>query len=295
VPLALFHVATRLSLATQLGPGSSAWYLPVPLGIVLIHWWGPRVLLGLYVSSVLSTTLWGLPDWRVWPLYAAPETLEVFLSYYLFSKVAGGAHLNEVIEEVLGMVRRVLGSHIEVRFAPGEPIRPVRVDRGQIEQILLNLCVNSRDAMPEGGTISIETRQMAIDEAFCRTAPWARPGNFTAVSVHDTGSGIPPEIRDRIFEPFFTTKEVGKGTGLGLATVYGIVRQHHGLIDVRSEVGRGATFDIYFPMAEAEVARPEPHQRRASRTAAARPSCWRRTRARCATLPSACSAGPVIA
>ena len=168
--------------------------------------------------------------------------------------------LNEVIGTLLGMVRRVLGSHIEVGFVPGGHVKPVRVDRGQVEQILLNLCVNSRDAMPEGGRITIETRQLTFDAAFCRKAPWARPGEFTLVSVRDTGTGIPREIRDRIFEPFFTTKEVGKGTGLGLATVYGIVRQHQGLIDVWSEVGVGTRFDVYFPMAKAEAREGEPRE-----------------------------------
>ena len=119
-----------------------------------------------------------------------------------------------------------------------------------IDQILLNLTVNARDAMPKGGQIIIETSAVEFDEVTATQSPQARPGSFVCLSVTDTGSGIPPEILPRIFEPFFTTKEVGKGTGLGLATVFGIVQQHQGWINVYSEVGRGTTFRIYLPRAD---------------------------------------------
>jgi CheY-like chemotaxis protein len=123
----------------------------------------------------------------------------------------------------------------------------VHADPGMMDQVLLNLAVNSRDAMPAGGQLTIETASVDLDAAAAARYPSARPGAFACLSVTDTGCGIAPEILPRIFEPFFTTKDVGKGTGLGLATVFGVVQQHGGWSNVTSEVGRGTTFRIYIP------------------------------------------------
>jgi PAS domain S-box-containing protein len=155
--------------------------------------------------------------------------------------------LNDAVAAPLTMLKRVIGEHIELVFAPGVAVPPVEADPVQIEQVLANLCVNARDAMPEGGRIAISTSVVDIGKEFVEQRRWARTGRFACLVVSDSGPGIPPEIREHIFEPFFTTKDVGKGTGLGLATVYGIVKQHDGMIDVASSPGSGTTFSIYLP------------------------------------------------
>lgn len=159
--------------------------------------------------------------------------------------------LARLVEELIRMVGRLLGSDIEIAFTPGKDVPVVMGDPGQIEQIVMNLCVNARDAMSEGGRLVLELRGVTLDEDFCRTHPWAKEGRFALLSVTDNGEGIPPEVQTRIFEPFFTTKEPGKGTGMGLATVYGIVQSHGGLIHVYSEAGVGTTFKVYLPGAGA--------------------------------------------
>ncbi|MBX7255207.1 MAG: response regulator [Candidatus Hydrogenedentes bacterium] len=155
--------------------------------------------------------------------------------------------LSSVINGMIKMLRRVIGEDIEVNVSHGPELGVVHADRGQMEQVLLNLCLNARDAMPEGGVISIETESVTIDEEYCNAHAWASPGRFVLLSVTDTGCGMSAETQARIFEPFFTTKDLGKGTGLGLATVYGIVRQHQGMIQVYSEVGKGSRFKVYLP------------------------------------------------
>ncbi len=158
--------------------------------------------------------------------------------------------LNAVVASILNMLGRVLGEHIRIEFVPGRPLGTVQADRGQMEQVLMNLSVNARDAMPDGGLLKIETRNITMDAAYCRTHTWGRPGSFVQLSVTDTGCGMDAQTVDRVFDPFFTTKEVGKGTGLGLATVYGIVRQHEGMVRVASEPGRGTVFQIYLATVE---------------------------------------------
>ena len=166
--------------------------------------------------------------------------------------------LNEVVANTSKMLQRLIGEHIglETHFAPGGA--PIQADRTMMEQILMNLAVNSRDAMPKGGRLVIQTAAVVVSQADAEANPKARPGSFIRLKVTDTGCGMAPETLERIFEPFFTTKEVGKGTGLGLATVFGIVEQHHGWIEVESKLNRGTTFYIYLPrLAESEKALTE--------------------------------------
>jgi PAS domain S-box-containing protein len=158
-----------------------------------------------------------------------------------------GLDLNQVIGDLMKMLRRVIGEHIDLQFSPAQGVKTVFADPGQIEQILMNLCVNARDAMIKGGRLAIATRNAVLDKEFCANNLWASPGEFAVLRVSDNGCGMAGEVREHIFEPFFTTKDTGKGTGLGLATVYGIVKQHNGLIDVASAPGHGARFDIYLP------------------------------------------------
>ncbi len=164
------------------------------------------------------------------------------------------ADLNAVIADMMKMIRRVIGAHITLELLPGHDLGTVRVDPGQIEQILVNLCVNARDAMPEGGTITIEIENVRVDDDFCQTHAWARPGRYVLMSLTDTGCGMDEETLASAFDPFFTTKGVGEGTGLGLSTVYGLVKQHQGMVHVYSEVGKGTTFKIYLPLVERAAA-----------------------------------------
>ena len=158
--------------------------------------------------------------------------------------------LNEVIGNLMKMIRRVIPEDIELDFLPGHGLGSVHADRGQMEQVLMNLCVNSRDSMPGGGTITIETGNVLINGEYTKTHPWSKAGRYVLLSVTDTGCGMDNETLSSAFDPFFTTKEVGKGTGLGLSTVYGIIKQHDGRIQAYSEVGKGTMFKIYLPAVE---------------------------------------------
>ena len=167
-------------------------------------------------------------------------------------------HLDTVIAEMDKMLRRLLGEHINLVTVPHDPIGNVKADLGQIEQVLLNLSVNARDAMPEGGTLTIESANVTLDESYAHLRDEVLPGEYVVLAISDTGCGMTDEVKARLFEPFFTTKELGKGTGLGLATCHGIVKQSGGHIAVYSEVGKGTTFKVYLPRVN-EVA--EPYQR----------------------------------
>ncbi len=165
--------------------------------------------------------------------------------------------LNEVVGNMTKMLQRILGEDIALQAEYNPKLPVIAADAGMIEQVLLNLAVNSRDAMPKGGQLLISTSLENRDADSPQLPAGASPGQYVCLKVMDTGCGIRPEVLPDIFEPFFTTKEVGKGTGLGLATVYGIVQQHHGWVAVTSELGRGTTFQVYLPAAKGAPVRPE--------------------------------------
>lgn len=156
-------------------------------------------------------------------------------------------NLNQTVAETKELLSRTIGEDIELVLILAPDLHKTRIDPNQLDQVLMNLAINSRDAMPNGGKLTIETRNAYLDEAYSRQHMKAKPGSYVMVGVSDTGIGMEDDIRERIFEPFFTTKEVGKGTGLGLASVYGTVQQSGGYISVYSETGKGATFEIYLP------------------------------------------------
>ena len=163
-------------------------------------------------------------------------------------------NMNAVVSDLLKMLGRVIGEDIRLEFLPGQRLGSVFADRGMLEQVLMNLCVNARDAMPGGGALTIETENVSLGDRDCRLYDVAKPGRHVMLGVTDTGCGIAEDDLDHVFEPFFTTKEVGKGTGLGLATVYGIVKQHEGAIRALSKPGAGTTFRIYLPIYERPTA-----------------------------------------
>jgi signal transduction histidine kinase len=166
--------------------------------------------------------------------------------------------LNTVIGETAKMLVRLIGEDIEFRIYPADSLWATEADPDQIVQVLMNLCVNSRDAMPQGGTLTIATSNITVEEGSIDGHQYVAPGKYVKLSVTDTGTGISKQAQERIFEPFFTTKEVGKGTGLGLATVYGIVEQSHGYVWVDSERGQGACFTIFLPKASLAIASDTP-------------------------------------
>jgi len=167
-------------------------------------------------------------------------------------------NINEVVDKLRKLIQRLIGENIELDFIPSHELGAVRADRGQIEQILINLCVNARDAMPNGGKIIIETENVLINNAYVQLHPEVQVGRYIMLTVTDTGCGIEKELLDKIFDPFYTTKEEGKGTGMGLATVYGIVKQHKGHINVYSEANKGTAFKIYLPRIERKACEVPP-------------------------------------
>ncbi|QDV88469.1 response regulator [Planctomycetes bacterium TBK1r] len=159
--------------------------------------------------------------------------------------------VNDVVAELVGLAKPLLGSRITLRQELHPTSAMVHADSVELQQALLNCCINSRDAMDGTGQLTLSTELVELNEAYCRRDDVLRPGPFVRISITDTGSGMPPEVVERVFEPFFTTKEVGSGTGLGMAMVYGLVKQHQGHIEVQSEVGVGTTFRIYLPAVKA--------------------------------------------
>ncbi len=157
--------------------------------------------------------------------------------------------INSITSGLVSFLDKVIGKNIELKVITAA-VDAVKADPTQLEQVLMNLCLNARDAMPDGGRLLIETEMVELDDSYCRFYPYVTPGRDAVLSVSDTGMGMDSETRERIFEPFFTTKERGKGTGMGLATAYGIVKQHGGFIHVYSEPGQGTLFRVYLPAQE---------------------------------------------
>jgi len=170
--------------------------------------------------------------------------------------------MNRAVEGMLKMLQRLIGEDIELEWQPGKDVWPVLIDPGQIDQVLANLCVNARDAIADVGKVTIETGNASFDEAESTTQYGFQAGEYVSLSISDTGSGMDTEIQEHIFEPFFTTKVSGSGTGLGLATVYGIVRQNNGFIDVSSIPGQGTTFTLHFPRNQTSGLQMEPFKKR---------------------------------
>jgi CheY-like chemotaxis protein len=160
---------------------------------------------------------------------------------------------NELLEKLMSLLRRLIPESIEIEILPGANVPLVHADPGQVEQVVLNLCVNARDAMPRGGNLTIQTENLVIDSRTHTIHRWAKPGRYLLLTVSDTGGGIDPTIRERVFEPFFTTKKPGSGTGLGLATVYAIVQQHEGEVRFHSQPGLGTTFEVYLPATDRKL------------------------------------------
>lgn len=165
--------------------------------------------------------------------------------------------LNALLDGVRPLIRRGLPSSITIEVVVSDEVGNVLADPGQVEQVLLNLAINARDAMPDGGHLRIETENVTFDEASCRSRPWARPGRFASITVADSGEGMPEEVLPHIFEPFFTTKGEG-GSGLGLSVVHGIIEQHDGMVRVHSAVGLGTSFAVYLPIVEREAVASTP-------------------------------------
>ena len=162
--------------------------------------------------------------------------------------------LNAAASDMLKMVGRIIGTDIQLDWRPWNSSLTIHADAGMMDQVLMNLCVNARDAMPDGGVLTVSTSVMEADAPFCAVHSWARRGRYAVIKVRDTGMGMDEKTMDRIFEPFFTTKEEGKGTGLGLATAYGVIQQHGGMIEVSSEPGKGSEFTIFLPLTTKKAA-----------------------------------------
>jgi PAS domain S-box-containing protein len=194
--------------------------------------------------------------------------------------------LNDITAGLEQLLRRTLGEHITLNTAPADSLWPVKADAGQLEQVLVNLAVNARDAMPGGGKLTIDTANITVDEAYADGRPGLKPGRYARLRVSDTGTGMPPEVLARVFEPFFTTKPKGKGTGLGLATFYGIITGAGGYAQIYSEPGLGTTISGLLPATSEEAGRSAEPQAAAPR-AGARRSCWSKTKPACRNWPPA--------
>src|SRR6185503_15429165 len=158
--------------------------------------------------------------------------------------------INQVVSDFLRLLERIIPANIQTDFLAGAGLPRLRIDPRQVEQVLMNLMLNARDAMPNGGRLTLETQQVVVDGDYRRAHPWAKAGRYVLITIADTGCGMPPQVVERVFEPFFSTKPMGEGTGLGLAVSWGIVHRHGGMIHCYSEVGVGTSFKIYLPAGE---------------------------------------------
>jgi nitrogen-specific signal transduction histidine kinase len=173
--------------------------------------------------------------------------------------------VNQLLDNSEPLIRRTLGANLRFSIERNPDVRLAFADRGQTEAAILNLCLNARDAMPNGGRLTISTTNATLSDDFVRSHSAARAGEYVVVRVSDTGTGIPADVVGHIFEPFFTTKEAGRGTGLGLSMVYGFIKQSQGYIDLQTEEGKGATFSLYLPVGHAQDAAAEPAKKSAAR------------------------------
>lgn len=174
--------------------------------------------------------------------------------------------LNSAVRETVSLIGPLVGEHIQFKLALSDGLVPAWADGTQVEQVIMNLCLNARDAMPNGGQIAIRTEATEIHPGDSVPQPYYRPGQYVLLTISDNGTGMDRETLEHVFEPFFTTKEVGKGTGLGLATVYGIVKQHGGIVDVQSELGAGTEFRVYLPTGSGTARTTEKKAEPAART-----------------------------
>jgi PAS domain S-box-containing protein len=215
------------------------------------------------IGGFAELLLWKIPEGSQQQEYlrqiklAADRATALTGQLRLFTRQAKGqrqpVQLNSVVEETRVLLERSISREITIELGLESKLWAVEADSSQLSQVLMNLGVNARDAMPEGGTLTLETRNVTLDEEYARMVLEARPGRYVRLSVSDTGSGMSPAVQARLFEPFFTTKEMGQGTGLGLSVVYGIVKGHEGFIQVYSQEGRGSTFHVYLPAIEGAV------------------------------------------
>jgi CheY-like chemotaxis protein len=166
--------------------------------------------------------------------------------------------LNLVLTDMAGTLQHLMGREVDVRIVPAVGLKMVKIDPGQMEQVIVNMAMNAADAMPNGGKLTLETANVTLDAEYVRPIPGLKAGGYVMLAITDTGTGMSEEVKARAFEPFFSTKGVGQGTGLGLATCYGILKQSDGHINVYSEVARGATFKIYLPQVERQASIPLP-------------------------------------
>ena len=185
--------------------------------------------------------------------------------------------LNRVIAGMEGMLRHLMGGDVDTQIVPAAGLQAVKADAGQIEQVIMNMAINARDAMPNGGKLTLETANVSFDEESVGRYPELKPGDYVMLAITDTGTGMSEEVKARVFEPFFTTKGVGQGTGLGLSTCYGIIKQSGGHISVYSELARGTTFKIYLPQVERKRRFPSSVLTHLICRAGRKPFCWSRT------------------